>query len=690
MGTRRVRIVLGLVLLATGAALAAGAQEAPPTPPEPDWGRADRDVVARRMSQEGDFPGLVAEVLSRKPASAQEELFRLSVLMHAGMDRDAATCVRALKARCPMLAPEQVAGIYYDACDEYEAWEAAQALVEAYADSITDLAVENRLVEHLLRSGWTVERVDRWLAGLLPRSPREKPARSDRWFYGRRVTPVEFWSQVRLRFDVDHGLGEARLQELAAAARSRPDELWRTMDLLQGLRYARMRGNAPLDLAWLPGAVRVERATEARDLSEALFALEQWPVALGYAERAATTPLAAGEVGWIGESLAAVWPEESLRAAFTADAQDSLAMCLLKLDRKAEAQQWMVKADDLRERYGLGRNALFAGQVQAVSGQRVIEGRIQKAGEKSEDDPDSWLERAQYYRGRNEPAQEEAALKQAMALVEPQPKPERPVHWSDRRSQVVSSYEGFLVRQGRRPEAIALLRREVEASPDAASAQWAVHSLAYDFEKEIGAEDPLLWGWLEKRTKWDYTEERLVWRLLENAGVEGRERCLVRAESLAAGADPSRAMMLGWVMTRLSWGCSPRAIPQLKYALERSADGDLIRSATLTLFEAYLESGKWREAEALYPQVAGHLGPGEKTEWYTRIALAAAKAKARTDAMRLWASAAAVDPSQLDYLEPLAQAGLRDDLVAFYKTMRKRLPASQIPVRALQKLNEGP
>lgn len=675
-------IVFGAFLLPLWLGTGAFAQE--PQAAAPEWWQVERDVVAMQMRQKGSIEALVAQVTGSEPASVSEDLFKLSVLMRADMEQEAAACVKRLKKRYPELGQEQISAIYYSACDNYGAWGTAQALVEAYAGNITELALDNRLVAHMLASGWSAQRVDKWMADLAPASPVKSAKRPDLWFAGRRASPSDFWFWARLKFDLDHGMGEARLAEMAAAARARPDDTQRVMAFVQALKEAKGKGLLAVDLAWLPGAVKPKLATEARELAEGLGRLEQWGLALGYGEKAATTPLTTEETGWMSEMISVRMPEETLQAAFTADAAEFVSQCHLHLDRKAEAQQWMVRADDIRKKHSLGRNALFAGQVQAFSGQQVVEGRIQKAEEKSKDDPEYWLERAEYYHGRKEPAQEEAALKQALELV--QPKPGRAADWSNSRRQVVSRYVAFMIRVDRRAEAIAMLRAEVEKSPDAAAAGWAVNTLVFQFEKEIAPEDPALWAWLAKRPQWDYTEERLVWRLLENAGPARLEKCLVRAEGLAAGADPSRSSKLGWVMDRM--GYAKRAIPLLQLAVEKTSDKEQKEAATFTLLEAYLDSGEWKRAEEIFPKAAVRLSPGEVPDWYSRIALAAAKANAKADAMRLWAEVANLSPGALRHLDQLAEAGLKEELIAFYKAMQKRLPTSQIPARALKELNE--
>ena len=131
-----------------------------------------------------------------------------------------------------------------------------------------------------------------------------------------------------------------------------------------------------------------------------------------------------------------------------------------------------------------------------------------------------------------------------------------------------------------------------------------------------------------------------------------------------------------------------RAIPLLKYAVENSHDKERKKWASLTLLKSYLDIGDWKHAEAIFPDAAKCYRWHELSEWYSRVAVAAAKAGAKTDAMRIWSQAANRCPSQIDGLEDLAEAGLRNELKDFYREMRKKMPSSYAPAQALMALEK--
>ncbi len=635
---------------------------------EPDWWKAQGEVTAWLLNSNTPIARLVSDVTARPATDGPAAMFKLSVLMRAGMNQAAIGALRELKALCPNLGSSQVSSIYFQACDNDAAWDVAKAVVEVFADNFTELSLENRLLKHFLDSGWTVEQVDEWFAA------RPKGIHS-------------CWVKERLRFNQSHGRGDALAKQLAEEVRRNPREVTNAIVFLDALLYAR-QGAQPPDLSWLAGVVRPVRATDARELAERLQQLENWSVALTYYQQAIATPLTDSEIHALGSMRQMILPGDTLRWEFAASAREAMAECLLKLGRKDEAQKWMVEAADIREQHRLGRNALLAGRVQAESGQRVIERRITEAEKKSEDDPDYWRERAEYFRGRKESAREEEALKKGLALTRPLPRQPGKAP-ADRRGWLMSDYARFLAREGRAGEAVALLRKELaEAPAEAASALQAAHLLAFDFSRQVRADDAVLWNWLANRPAWEYAEERLLWRMLENAPKETLDQQFARAEALAAGKNASRAYTLGWIMNRMHF--AKRSLPLLEYAAETAPDAEGKERAAFALFESYLDTGDWKKAEAIFPKASRRLTSNEIPDWLVRVARTAAGSGAKADALRLWSRAANVNPAAaLGTLPEMARLGLRSELADFYRAMQQELPASEIPAKALKLLEEA-
>ena len=279
-------------------------------------------------------------------------------------------------------------------------------------------------------------------------------------------------------------------------------------------------------------------------------------------------------------------------------------------------------------------------------------------------------------------------MKKGLSVAKIQREPERHrrgrVDW---RSQLLGQYVRFLKREKRIGEAVALLRREVEKGPpDSVSATRAANILAFDFEKHVRIDDGVLWNWLGSRPKWEHSEERLLWRMLENGKSDSLERYFLRAEELATGKDASRSFALGWIMNRM--GFPRRSISLLKYAAGNAVETDLKDKAAFALLESYLDIGDWKRAEAIFPDAARRLTPNETPEWYARIAVATAKSGSKTDAMRIWARVVNISPWIPAYVEEMARAGLKDELQDFYREFQKKMPSSEIPGKMLTMLEQ--
>src|SRR4030095_12491352 len=360
---------------------------------------------------------------------------------------------------------------------------------------------------------------------------------------------------------------------------------------------------------------------------------------------------------------------------------------LLTLGDKAEAQRLLEEAVALRRERHLGGNMQFAGRTQAATGARVIESAILEEQKKSENDPKYWLERAAYYNGRNEAAAAEEAYTKALAMTAPKPRPEHPGKgFQDLRSTVISNLDRFLMQHQREDEAVALLLKELkDAPPESVSAERAANLIAFEHRERIAPGEDTYWRLLSHRPKWDHTEERLLWELLQRVDSPRLDAYLTRAEKLSDGAHPSRNKVLGWVMNRMKFAA--RSIPPLQDAVARLADKEQRDSAQFTLFESYLDTGDWQHAEALFPETSRRLTGHEIPSWQGRIAVAAARAGAKTDALRIWKSAANVNPCFIGSLDDLASADLAAELRAFYVEFSKRLPSSVVPASALKILS---
>ncbi|MFN0128482.1 MAG: biopolymer transporter ExbD, partial [Verrucomicrobiales bacterium] len=651
-----------------GTAVAAGQDR---TAEPLDWWQTERDVTAALDTPGADIAALAEGARSAKPATGREAMFNLALLLRAGMNREAQAAIKQLKRTSPDLHGSQLRQIYHTVGDQMAAWDVARTLVEEFAETIHDIDLSNRLFEHMAKGRTKPEafqEIDPWLARM--------PAGYD-----------YFWIKERLKFHVEMGNGEALAQDLIDQVRAHPDDARRAIAMIDAFLYARpwRDGDPTPDFDWLSRTVHPKLATEAADLAERLANFEQPATALAFFGRALELRLADAEIQDLSRMSQAVVLPETMRVMFKARLLEGMAGCLSKLGQKDEAQRRMDEVAELRKKPSPRPGALPAGQVREAGGQKEIEDRIRPEEQPSVDDPAYWRQRADYFRGRNDAVQEEQALKKGLSLAKPLPAPDRKGKgWGDMRASLIGAYSNFLLRQKREDEAVALMRGELAQSPAASeSSHAAARHLAFDFPQHARADDEILWKWLSGRPKWEHVEERVLWHMLENATADELDKHFSRAEQLADGSDATRAARLGWIMNRMRH--TKRSIPLLEQAIRRAND-DVRANATFTLLESCLDLGDWQRAEELFPEASKRLTAHEQPEWCSRIALIAANAGAKADALRIWKTGVAKNPVQMHGLKALAEAGLRDELTDFYRQMQERLPASEVPANALKTL----
>ncbi len=432
----------------------------------------------------------------------------------------------------------QVTSIYYECGDNLHAWDLAKAALETFPTNITEVDIQNRLLKHLLDSGWSIEQADDWLASMPPGAE-------------------SFWRKARLYFNRAQGRGEALEQAWAQQLRQNPNAIQPALEFLDALLYARSaanQGQQP-NLFWMTEVLKPTRATEASEPPPACRTSRTGPPRFPSIAKPSPFPSPRMEISKMSMMRQVMLPGDTLRASFDTQVRESLAQCLLATGDAAEAQKWMVQAQDIREKHNLSRNASLAGQVQARSNERTIEARIQAEEKTSEDDPNYWTERAQYYAGRNEPAQQEEALKRALALTVPKPRPERGYKgYIDWRGSCLQQYANFLQQQKRMAEAPTSSSTKSKPLPPRPTplAPPCVY-LCFDLKSFLRVDDDSLWTWLRNRPRWEFPEDRLLWVMLQAAKPAELDQYFPRAENLACGQDPTRLHSLGWVMNRMQF-----------------------------------------------------------------------------------------------------------------------------------------
>lgn len=198
-------------------------------------------------------------------------------------------------------------------------------------------------------------------------------------------------------------------------------------------------------------------------------------------------------------------------------------------------------------------------------------------------------------------------------------------------------------------------------------------------------DDERIWNHLAAAQLWGH-EEALLERLVKNAPKSNysRQKIWQQAEDLAnlPDADPTRAKAIASVM--LKFNEDTRALPLLEHAVSR-LKGDLDRKdVARKLGQAYLQNNNWKSAKQLVEQ---QFTTSERIGWFSRLAYVAAKAGDTDDAMRLWKTHANLDVASMWNVSDMVAAGLRDELLAFYRQVKADDPTSSAPDRVIQFIN---
>ena len=629
-----------------------------------DWWKARKDVSAKLSNEKISVINLATNICNIKPQNAQDAIFNLCVFMRMGMTKEAVKMLRFVKNSNAKINEDQISSIYYAVCGDFKNYDVAKAIVEIFADKITELELNNCLLKNLLQSGQSVEEIDKWLSNM----PEGKN---------------NFWIKQRAQFNIHYGSRVLFIKKITEEIQKNPQNIQKVLLYLESMNYARQHGTININFAWMANTVKPKTAVQARNIANLLKRIKDYKTAIKFYRIAVTTPLIDDEVAKLYAPYQVPISIEKIKALFIVRTKEDMAECFLKLGKNDEAQKQIEEATNIRKKFNLRMNSILAGRVQKESGKHTIENEIIKEEKISDKNPEYWEKRAFYYKGRNNPEKEEKALIKGLALTKPTAPPNRPSkRYIDWRSRMLRYYALFLKQEDRSKDAVKLLRKEIEQVPaDSESSRRAASLLAYKFPEYINPEEPVLWNWLSKQQKWSYPEERLLMEMLERTNKEKLNLNFARAEKLTSGKDPSRAYILGWVMNRMKF--ATRSIPLLEYGYKNADNDELKRKAAFALFESYIDTDNWKMAENISSEVFKHL-TSEKSRWHSRIAVVAAKTGDKNNAMRIWKDIANLYPYQIDSVKELANLGLKEDLIKFYKEMQKNIPSSNIPVKALK------
>jgi len=503
------------------------------------------------------------------------------------------------------------------------------------------------------------------------------------WLKTRYQADWRTWYRYYYRVLCDREKIAPLVEELRAEIRTDPADgqlVFRYVEAVRVLCENLRTGEERPSIAWLGEVARPRFAVDAYDVGGALAAKGHHAEAIRLFDHSLSLPIAdydrkamswrcsmaLSEAGW--EKLVRDWTKAELAASCKEAGE---------LDRAQKLVEELLGPDaDLSDL----STVRFAGEVQSASGQRVIEGRIKKAEEENKDSVQYWLRRASYYAGRKELQKAEDAFRTALALPP-----------DDYRRMAVVEFARFLIESCERyDDAAGLLRAELRRI----APNYDVNSpliywlLKLDAENQVtfAADDPELWRFLEDRETYGYQEERVLRALWTKARTAGTEEWLWSKAVKLAGPDahPTRPCVVGEELRR--GGHARRAVPLLEDAFRRWHAPPVLAEPARPLLEAYREVGDWKSAESVLERVRTNLHLDEFQSWFANLAALAAENGARDDGLRLWRKRANLDLNDLDKMDRLIAAGMKEPLQAFYTELAGRDPNNQAVLAALRTL----
>jgi tetratricopeptide (TPR) repeat protein len=644
------------------------------------WASEARQTLAAELPRH-DLPGWSDELAAAIPTADGPLLcLAISVFQRSGQPERIEKVIPRLKRL--INAERTDSGVVYWMCQRGHYAQIRQWL-DAFPQDVCYDEMRAFLRRFEERDG--AKAVEVWLRD---KASHERVAVSaiDGWYGG--VWSRLYWGQLQ-----GAGKLQSHVAALAKAVRRRPARMDAVLEYVGARCALAADDRKSVHVGWLAGATRLEYALDNWGLGRMLAAEKEYEGAIRLFDKSLDCPITDYDrQNFNRVSMSQMWvPPAELEAVLRRWTRGALAEACFHAGKLDRAQKLVEELTGKRD--GTLRDCgpfLFAGQTQAASGLRVVEVRIKNAEAERKDSVRYWLNRADYYVGRMEYEQAEQAYLSALSL------PAEAGNSADGRWEVVRDYGWFLFDRQRYGEAERVYRTEIGRAgddPNGSPDFWFNQLARLDGKGDVRFpwDDPLVWRWLEEENRRSFSQSaqtRMEWAAKKAgetpAGWAAFER-RARALSAAPCAPPLR-FCLGTILLR--HGLAQEGLRMMADAYEHwPVDGyPGAQYVGETVLGAYLDQGDWMSAEKMLERLKMTPGFSGLEGTLGRIALAAARANARDDAMRLWLRKAALDLTNQDDLDALAIAGLADRLRDYYAGLAKRAPGNGAIAAALKTL----
>ena len=294
-----------------------------------DYFQIQKQMNDTLLFQKGNIQELVNAAKQSPSKNAKDATFRIALYMRTGMTKAALEAIQDLKRLAPELDNSSISQIYYSACDQYENWTVAKALVETFADNISDLAIRNRLVKYFQSQRWSVGQVDQWL--------KNQPARID-----------NFWLKTRLRFNKEYHQEKAIIRSLTDGVKQNPEDIGRVLTYLDMLTMVKSGDYQEWKLDWMREVIKPQRATVAQKIAQKLFRLSNYRAARHFFSEALRIPLTEEDIQEQASQSQAFRSTDQITIGFQVNTLEAYAKCMAKLRDVTAAQKLMLQANQLR------------------------------------------------------------------------------------------------------------------------------------------------------------------------------------------------------------------------------------------------------------------------------------------------------------------------------------------------------
>lgn len=626
---------------------------------EPDFWKAQQNI--RKLIGARDIGTLASSPASDSVHSdPQAAMERFLILFLAGYDDEAAGFLSVLQKQEKQLGTHALSQLA-DELIRRERWDLVRKYLEALPTA---------------EPGWGYVFLRKW-------NERATPEEIDLWLDQRAATAPSYWSREHFRLATLQKRQSLLVDAYRKRLKANPRDHSAALQLASG--YEKTSDSPFID--WLADLYQPACPSDAFEISRALQG-PQFALTLRFLEKARDLPFGEADIAYMKKresqgqrlSLQPVDHEKDFRGMVRYE----MMTVYQESGQGAEAQKLL---EQIAAEYpgGIPTGLMgAAGQIQAASGARVIEGRILDAEKKPENQntPEYWKSRGEYYRGRKEYEKALEAFNKVLSMTTV-PETAEPVRGKGNGGEGQMRYWALgdasrcLQELGKNREAFALFHQDLaQWPPNHQLAGHIANSLASDFNRDGGhlvkPDDEVLWTWLTARRDWSHGAERLLREMSENAAPEEKAAFWDRVQTLAL-KDPEHSAIAGWVM--LNQGEKDRALICLKSALKSLPAGEKRENAAATLFGLYRDSSDWKNAALVLPEAAAQYNYAEFAERYSDLAECAAQSGYPKESIRFWARARDYDRCSGGSLDNLLKAGMKKELIEYYRNLIRKEPA---------------